>query len=575
MQRGSPRRLVLPGIAVLAAFWLAAPAAQDVPRSDIVGPNPLAANRVAADATGTARISGTVAEPDGAPVRNAAVQLSVGLLRRSAATDAAGRYELGDLPAGEYGASASKSGYLASAYKQSSPFSQGRPLTVADGAVVRNVDFKIYKQAVLAGQVVDDGGDPVARVEVVVLHNTWDLTRLVPSIAGRAMTADDGRFRISGLKPARYVILATPPSPSVGGRASGRTSAVAPTYFPGVLDESAAQPLDVSYGDVRDSIELMLQTASLSRISGTLVDSGGLPLETAAVSVTRRVAVGSSSPSATVITGRGGAFLAADLAPGTYALSALVNRGDSAEPLFASQEISVSGGATESVALMAEPPVVVTGRIVTSPPDAIKQLQPSRPLRVTAIPMSTWYAREGLTRRGATDGTVDAQHAFEFLARKGVARLSVTGLPATWAVESIRIGGTDVTDAPVMFRDRRVSGVEVVVTNQASRLSGVVTASDGSVSRGHAVLVLPQDAGRREIGARYTRAGQTDIDGRYTFNGLPAGDYFIVAVEDLGIDAITDAHYWERLIGRAERFRLRDGERREHNLRSVLLGRAR
>lgn len=75
-------------------------------------------------------------------------------------TDAEGRYELAQLPAGRYQLKATRGGYVEVAYGQRRPFERGRPLDLREGAVLQNIDFALPPGAVVTGRVVDETGEP-------------------------------------------------------------------------------------------------------------------------------------------------------------------------------------------------------------------------------------------------------------------------------------------------------------------------------------------------------------------------------------------------------------------------------
>ena len=117
---------------------------------------------------GTGVIRGRVVRADtGEPLRRVQVRVdewSTGDLSGPAATmtDAEGRYELTQLPAGRYQLKATRGGYVEVAYGQRRPFERGRPLELGDGEVLKNIDFALPRGAVVTGRVVDETGEAVA-----------------------------------------------------------------------------------------------------------------------------------------------------------------------------------------------------------------------------------------------------------------------------------------------------------------------------------------------------------------------------------------------------------------------------
>ena len=96
--------------------------------------------------TGTARLRGRVVGGEsGQALRRAIVRLQGQEFRegRVASTDEDGRWEIKDLPAGRYNLTASKGGYVQLNYGQRRPFERGRPLELADGQTLENVNFNL------------------------------------------------------------------------------------------------------------------------------------------------------------------------------------------------------------------------------------------------------------------------------------------------------------------------------------------------------------------------------------------------------------------------------------------------
>jgi len=89
------------------------------------GSAPARDNRQPPARAGSAIVRGRVVAVDtGRPLRRARVLLTSAVLGRNgrtASTDADGRYEIGDLPAGRYVVRASRSGYLGLQYGQHRP----------------------------------------------------------------------------------------------------------------------------------------------------------------------------------------------------------------------------------------------------------------------------------------------------------------------------------------------------------------------------------------------------------------------------------------------------------------------
>src|SRR5262245_61333475 len=162
--------------------------------------------------TGTGRLRGRVIAADtGTIVRRAQVRISSSDIgTKTAFTDAQGRYEFKDLPAGRFNLSVSKSGFVTMQYGQTRPFEPGRPIELTDAQQMDKADVALQRGSVLSGRILDEFGEPVADASVTAMRMQYGggKRRLAPT--GRpSMTNDLGQFRVFGLPPGEYYVSAT------------------------------------------------------------------------------------------------------------------------------------------------------------------------------------------------------------------------------------------------------------------------------------------------------------------------------------------------------------------------------
>src|SRR5213593_3813256 len=163
--------------------------------------------------TGTAVIGGRILAADtGRPLRRAQIRLTapeLGREPRTTSTDADGRYEFTELPAGRYTVTVSRSGYLTLQYGQRRPLEQGKPLQLADHQTVQDIDFALPKMSLITGRVTDELGDPIAGANVSAMRSAfWDGRRRLVPWGPVARTDAGGEYRIAGLAPGTYVVVA-------------------------------------------------------------------------------------------------------------------------------------------------------------------------------------------------------------------------------------------------------------------------------------------------------------------------------------------------------------------------------
>ena len=100
-------------------------------------------------------------------MRVSAAELRV---NRSVNTDAEGRYEFSELPAGRYNIFVTRSGYVSLQFGQRRPFESGRPLDVRNAQIVEKIDFALPRGGVIAGRVTDELGEPLAGVRMQAMR---------------------------------------------------------------------------------------------------------------------------------------------------------------------------------------------------------------------------------------------------------------------------------------------------------------------------------------------------------------------------------------------------------------------
>ena len=154
---------------------------------------------------------------------------------RMTSTNAEGRYEIKDLPAGRYTVTVTRSGYLRLSYGQRRPYEQGKPLQVANGQVVENVDFTLPHMSLVTGRVLDEANEPISGVRVMAMRSAFfeGQRKLVPALAPFAITEDAGQYRLLGLTPGTYYVEAeTRETWTVTEQGIERVMGYARTYFP-------------------------------------------------------------------------------------------------------------------------------------------------------------------------------------------------------------------------------------------------------------------------------------------------------------------------------------------------------
>ena len=510
--------------------------------------------------TGTARIRGRVVAADtGQPLRKAQVRATSAELRenRVTSTDAEGKFEIKELPAGRYQINVTKGSYVALSYGQRRPFEAGKPLEVLDTQIVEKVDFALPRGGIITGRVVDEYGEPIADVRVSPMRYQYVQGRKRLNPSGRVATTNDiGEFRIFGLAPGQYFLSATMQAAAMmfADSASDDRSGYAATYYPGTPDAGQAQRITIGIGQALTDMNIALVPTRTARISGTAVDSNGKPLAGGMLMVIQRSGATMMGMSGAQIK-PDGSFTVANLAPGDYMLQAMTpgSIGDPSEMAFG--QVTVAGEDVTGVQLMGQKSITATGRIKVDPA-AAKSL-PASSIRLMATPA---HPEDNLLA-GVGSGKVNDDYTFEVKSRPGLALIRSMSLPPGWGLKAVRQQGSDVTDSGIEFRPNEdVSGIEVELTNQPTEVSGLVTNSRSEPVKDYTVVVFSRDRERWGYMSRFFQSSRPDQDGRYKVKALPAGEYLAVALDYVEPGEATDPEFLDRVKERAVSFSLHDGE---------------
>jgi|SoiMethySBSTD1v2_1073268.scaffolds.fasta_scaffold13310_3 protocatechuate 3,4-dioxygenase beta subunit len=552
--------------------------------------------------TGTARLRGRVLSVEnGGPVRRAQVRiLSPDIGSKTAMTDAEGRYEFRELPAGRFNLSANKAGYVTVQYGQTRPFESGKPIDLGDGQILDKADISMPRGSAISGRLVDEFGDPVADAIVNAMRSVWSGGRRRLQPTGRtAMTNDLGQFRIYGLSPGDYYVNATfrggemmgmeiamAAAMGAGGGAGGPVgsnpnSGYAPTYFPGTANGGEAQKITLAVGQEAQNTDFALLPVKLVRITGTVISSEGKPVEGSMINAFPRngdaggmmMMMGGNARS-----DKNGNFTMPNLAPGEYTLqtrsmqfmtsgsgdnmmfTARVGGDSGAEAETGSLPITVGGEDLSNVVIVTSKGATASGRLIFD--------DGSKPSSLTSIRVSaSSLDAESVMLPMGGPGSVKADGTFELKSLSGARIIRAGNLPPGWMLKSVRVNGNDITDSGMDFKPgEAVNGIEVTLTAKLTEVNGTV--KDGSQQvKDYTVVVFADEPQKWALpNSRYVTGSRPDQQGRFQIKNLPPGGYYAIAVDYLAQGEWGDPDVLERLKPRASTFSINEGETKTLNL---------
>jgi hypothetical protein len=575
-------------------------------------------------AVGTASISGTiVVVGTGQPARRARVTLSSleGGGARTTTTDEQGRYFFSGLAAGRYNLSATKTGHVGIAYGAARPGRPGTPIQLADGQAFA-ASLLLPRGSVITGTVVDEHGEPTPGTPVRAMRYALQGGRRQLQQSGTGSTDDRGIYRIYGLQPGEYIVSAAPrntgPLADVG-RLQAELEAVrqrlgalendqtlsrelsmrasmlqaeiplhqhdeqptgyAPVYYPGTAAVAQAAPVALGVGEERASVDFQLLRVPMARLDGSIVNSTGQPAENVQLTLTDPQSI----PGAGNMSARAdaeGRFRMTNVPPGTYRLIARAigrpagrpiesgaargraGRGSVAQPpvrLWGAIDVLVDGRDATNLVIALQHGLTVSGRVAFSgttlqPPSDLSRL------RLTLTPADP--APAGAVQ--AANGTVDASGTFTIPSVvPGTYRLTASGAGSGWSVESSVVDGQDSLDFPVEVKPgATLNSALVTFTDRQTELTGIITNQRGQPATEQTLIVYPADERYWGPQSRRIRSTRPGTDGRFTFAGLPAGDYRLVAIVDVETGAWFDPSFLHQVDAASTRVMLAEGEKK-------------
>jgi hypothetical protein len=480
-------------------------------------------------------------------------------------TDTDGRYAVRDLPAGQYRVTASKSGFVTLTHGQRRPADAVRLLDLGERVVLEDIDFALPPTGAVEGHVYDDLGEPIAAATVQVLRRRFvnGERRLTPEGVS-ALTDDLGRFRVYGVPAGEYYLSATVPRAdlaSVPGVAipqrllAGQGPGTAPTYYPGAASPAEAQLLSLDDGQVLAGLLIQVFPFRTAAIAGVVRSSGGGPAVGGSVSLGQTNAAGGSSSRGGVVRADG-SFSFPDLPPGEYTIVAQYQGAEAAVARVAlNGEDAVLSLTTSGVGRARGRVSFDTGTPPDVPPERVQ-------IRIAPI--------DGLPRVGqggpGLPEPLGPDWTFDLAGLLGTGEVSVFGA-GDWRLKSVLRNGVDVTHEGIDFQGTDVDGLDVVLTQTVTMLSGTIGVAAGAPAPDAVVVVFADDPERWGARSRFVRAVRPDRDGRFMIGGLPPFRYVAIAIDSLEPGEERDPELLERLRPRGTRVTLGEGESRTVDLR--------
>jgi hypothetical protein len=181
--------------------------------------------------------------------------------------------------------------------------------------------------------------------------------------------------------------------------------------------------------------------------------------------------------------------------------------------------------------------------------------------------------------RTQTAATVAPDWTFKIDGLMGTCGAPFAGFFGRWTLKAVNINGKNVVDEMITFESgQQYSDVQIIVTDKRTQTDVRVSDEDGQPTRDYVVVAFSSDKARWAAPSRFVRtlspmpastlaAVSSSMPMPPTANpnvqqeritGLPAGEYFFIAVDDIGVEDSQDPDILEKLASNAIRVTVTD-----------------
>jgi len=129
----------------------------------------------------------------------------------------------------------------------------------------------------------------------------------------------------------------------------------------------------------------------------------------------------------------------------------------------------------------------------------------------------------------------------------------------SWALKSALVGGKDALDFGVNVEPNQDLSALITFGDKTQELNGTIQNTVGEPTADFTIIVFAADKNYWVPQARRIASSRPGTDGKFTFRGLPAGDYRLTAVTDVEPGEWFDPEFLGQLMGSSIPVTLREG----------------
>ena len=450
-------------------------------------------------------------------------------------TSGDGKFFFAGVEPGVYRLFLEKSGYLSQEYGSKKFQYSGESISFKAKDKKADLEFRAMPQSVLTGKVIDEDGEPVTQTSVIAMQKSrWNRQ----AGGNNGNTNDIGEFRISGLTPGNYIVVANAFNKRISRFSTALIDGVvrtigtnaitssskqeedySPTYFPSSTDEESAAIIEIAAGQQVDNIVIRIRKTPVYSVRGSVKYVGSKPPteQTAQVQLLPKDSGAMSRGFGVRQLGgmvqKDGTYEFLAVQPGSYYVAVL--RQDLSQWPVGRTPLEVNGN-MENVNITYSDPAKVSATVIwedSTQTQAINGYQMLSEKSVGHIATPTLSVKDGKLANTILPAGTYSVH--------------FQSTEASSFVKQVREKSGGDLGQIISVTENASLELELVLSTKVATVEGLVTA-EGKPAANMSVVLLPIVRG----GYSQLRMAKTDESGRYKLTKVIPGGYRLFAFEE-------------------------------------------
>jgi len=466
----------------------------------------------------------------------------------TANTDEKGHFEFAELAPGIYYVRATHTGMVLKGGEQFNGI-----LVNLQAGEPQNLTLIMLPSGAITGRVLNEEGEPMQNVSVAALRYVYTVAGRHLTEAKKATSDDKGEYRLFGLKPGSYMLIADTSRPNFengdvtgiaigtsrpAGAAKKEQKVYAPTYYQNESSPDQATPIVLKPGD-ETRADFTLVRVPAHHISGkiagiTAPKSDDKPEELRCFVMASRQ--GSRFPVAFTLIGKDSSFDIGPVAPGKYTISATQQSSEHA--VSGSKDVVVNAADVTGITIALEAGSRQITGVVRAESDT--KIDYSKLLVVLVPAGDNESAPEsmdfiGLFQSGSATSEVGKDGSFKLDISPSTKLYQLvlsahgTGLE-DWFTSKVVAGGKDVLVSGFKITESEPRTLEVVISDKGAAVEGTALDAGKKPFPNAEVIAVPSDPKLRKH-FELIQKTTADQEGRFKLRGVRPGEYIAMALE--------------------------------------------